>query len=227
MEKTLMEMITPGGRPGTSLENPPSTEVGLTDSGGGQPLFEVNPSSGNLLSSRVACTITTTNAESVLTDALQKQGKQGSSKPVGNQTEPQELNYYSEWQREIKARKALEHTIEKLQQHIMDLEKKVTLLSTEDKENTSLLNIASKEIIYFTDEEELSRETDWILKERKRPNKKRKALSSPDTPLPNQSKGTATLKQVDAENMPRKNGTLKRQHLPPPIIVSGIETFGV
>ncbi|KMQ85370.1 sigma 54 modulation protein ribosomal protein s30ea [Lasius niger] len=164
MDKTVTEVITPGGRPGTSLENPPSTEVGVTDSRGGQPLFEVNPSSGNLLSSRVAYTTTTTNAESVLTDALQNQGKQRSSKFVGNQTEPQELNYYNKWQREIKARKALEHTIEKLQQHIMDLEKKVTEHRRQGEIST---NIALKEIIYFTDEEELSRETDWILKKGK------------------------------------------------------------
>lgn len=31
-------MITPGGTP-VELENPPSSEAGLMDSGGGQPLF--------------------------------------------------------------------------------------------------------------------------------------------------------------------------------------------
>ncbi|CAL1678827.1 unnamed protein product [Lasius platythorax] len=39
MDKTKMDVITPGGRPGIFLENPPSTEAGLKDSEGGQPLF--------------------------------------------------------------------------------------------------------------------------------------------------------------------------------------------
>lgn len=38
MDKTDMDENTPGGSPGISSENPPSSEVGLTDSGGGQPL---------------------------------------------------------------------------------------------------------------------------------------------------------------------------------------------
>lgn len=39
MDKTNLENITLGGSPGDNLENPPSSEVGPTDSGGGQPLF--------------------------------------------------------------------------------------------------------------------------------------------------------------------------------------------
>ncbi|KAM0734112.1 hypothetical protein ACS0PU_012477 [Formica fusca] len=39
MDKTLKETITPSGSPGSVLENPPSKEDGLTDSGGGQPLL--------------------------------------------------------------------------------------------------------------------------------------------------------------------------------------------
>ncbi|KMQ86632.1 nucleic-acid-binding protein from transposon x-element [Lasius niger] len=45
MDKTIEEEITPGGSPGTNPENPPSSEAGLTDSGGGQPL----PIKDNLL----------------------------------------------------------------------------------------------------------------------------------------------------------------------------------
>ncbi|CAL1672444.1 unnamed protein product [Lasius platythorax] len=45
MDKTIEEEITLGGSPGTNPENPPSSEAGLTDSGGGQPL----PIKDNLL----------------------------------------------------------------------------------------------------------------------------------------------------------------------------------
>lgn len=114
-----------------------------------------------------------------------------------------------------------------MQQHIINLENKITLLYSKDTENTPVHNTAQAENTYYTDEDEPVRETDWILKERKRSNKKRKAGSSSDTPLQNQRDRTVTQKQVGIENRSKKNGILKKQHIPPSIIVSGIETFGV
>ena len=43
MEKTNKGMTTPGGRPGKNLVNPPSSEVGPMDSGGGQLLLGEDP----------------------------------------------------------------------------------------------------------------------------------------------------------------------------------------
>lgn len=39
MDKTLAETITSGGSPGSVLENSSSKEVGLMDTGGGQPVL--------------------------------------------------------------------------------------------------------------------------------------------------------------------------------------------
>lgn len=49
-----MELITPGGSPDSDLENPPSKEAGLKDSGGGQPLLCKNTMENILLSNLVS-----------------------------------------------------------------------------------------------------------------------------------------------------------------------------
>lgn len=136
-------------------------------------------------------------------------------------------NYFSEWRKEFDKRSQLEKTLNDLQRHIVDLEKKVADLSTAKKDN----------INYKTDEEELERETNWILAKKKRPAKKRKAESSPEIPTKNNF-------QI-LENIPDNNGSLTKtsgiknkninppapavvkEKLPPPIIVKGVEKFNV
>ncbi|CAL1672921.1 unnamed protein product [Lasius platythorax] len=49
MNKTNLGLTIPGGRPGTSLENPPSEEAGPMDSGEGQLLLpKPKPNTTNL-----------------------------------------------------------------------------------------------------------------------------------------------------------------------------------
>ncbi|KAF5286247.1 hypothetical protein FQA39_LY16344 [Lamprigera yunnana] len=72
-------------------------------------------------------------------------------------------------------------------------------------------------IEYHTDEEELSRETDWIVWEsRKSKNKKRKAVSSPET-SPQQQPSTS--KQSDNKSEEKKTP------LPPPVNVVNIAKY--
>lgn len=104
MEKTYKDETTPGGSLGLNLENPPSKEAGLMDSGGGQPLLV-----GNVMTNP----ITTIDAPS--TQATQDR--------TPKQMELHKLNYYIKWQKETKARKELEQTVTNLQQHILKLKK--------------------------------------------------------------------------------------------------------
>lgn len=47
-----------------------------------------------------------------------------SSASISKKTESQKVNYFAEWQKELKERKALEQTIYSLQQYIVELERK-------------------------------------------------------------------------------------------------------
>lgn len=64
---------------------------------------------------------------------------------------------------------------------------------------------------------------DWILKKNKRSTKKRKAQSSPETSLHEHNR---TLKSTETTNIVKEVNTPLKQHVPPPIIATGVKTFG-
>lgn len=70
-----------------------------------------------------------------------------------------------------------------------------------------------------TDEEELIRETDWILKKNKKTTKKRKAKGSPKIHTEEVVRYTGNPMRKDTANKK------KTQLAPPPIMVSGVKTF--
>lgn len=68
--------------------------------------------------------------------------------------------------------------------------------------------------MYCTDEEELARETDWILKKNKRSNKK-KAQSSPEISSYEHGTSTSTTKTA---NIIKKSNTPLKQHTLLPLL---------
>ena len=98
-----------------------------------------------------------------------------------------------------------------LQAKVDNLQKKIDLLL---RNNSEQENMRAEE--YLTDEEDLTRETEWIV-QRKKGNKKRKATSSPEISPQNQQKSrdVGTSKKLQTEKVP----------LPPPINIVGIEKY--
>lgn len=142
MEKTRSGITTPGGRPVERLENPSSEEAGPTDSGEGQLLL------GNDFYKRSAVDTRSslTGAENA-TDRIESENEEFRNK------------------------------LSKIELLFIQLSKKVTALKEENRALKKALNIekrGKKEInsivesqVYYTDEEGLSRETDWVLKKKK------------------------------------------------------------
>lgn len=62
-----------------------------------------------------------------------------------------------------------------------------------------------------------------ILKKNRRSTKKRKAQSSPETSLHEHNR---TLKSTETTNIVKEVNTPLKQHVPPPIIATGVKTFG-
>lgn len=113
--------------------------------------------------------------------------------------------------RKKNARIALEQTVASLRQQIEKLENKFL-----NKKSESIITTPSNEQnedMYCTDEEELARETDWILK-KKRMYKKRKAESSPEISSP-----TKNLQHT----IPVTNRNNKKSSEPPPINMVNIK----
>lgn len=115
----------------------------------------------------------------------------------------------------------------------IELKNEVTALRTENEklknpstfkkplktfQKTAESSKISSQTEYLTDEEELARETDWILK-KNRPNKKRKADSSPEITqgTSTQSKNSTIVNPTAQEVKPRP---------PPPIMISGVSNYG-
>ena len=182
MDKTETECSTPGGNP-VQLANPPSSEAGLTDSGGDQLLLE-----------------------------------HGEYTPK-SRTLTGDINYYQMWREEVEARTSLQKIVSDLQKQVKELQ---------GNKSNLLEHPEVMESNFHSDEEEIARETDWILKENKRASKKRKAISSPVL-------STGTDKEKSKEKRYNENithdanvtkiGSKGKQITPPPIMVTGVKTF--
>lgn len=247
MDKTK-NITTPGGRPVT-LENPPFSKVGPMDSGGDQLLLDIGNRSSLIPRTPTKTPMTgrktlRTPPKSCIEGSNEKEANKSKDKGTGQKVveseeqaekDPAGQNFYYEWQSELKARKGLEQVVYSLQNQIKELEKKVALLdktntpalNTEnrDRTNTPAPNLPGSNVNYATDEEDLGRETDWILKKNKRPSKKRKAEGSPEA-VTHDRRGAAKPEQKDPEIQNGDKKSHKKERMPPPIMVHGISTFG-
>lgn len=123
--------------------------------------------------------------------------------PEFTPTTGNEINLWNEWQKSVAQCNSLQATIEKLQEKVDLLLKK----SEQQKPKTEE---------YHTDEEDLARETEWIV-QKKRGSKKRKANTSPDVSPQQQQKAPAAGTS--------KNAGDKKVLPPPPINLVGIENY--
>lgn len=204
MHKTNYGNTTPGGRPVT--ENPHSSESGPMDSGGGGlELLTKNPIMD-----------TENDSQTVF-------HRDFTADPLRTGFKP----FYTQWQEEKKDREKLEQIVRDLQNQILLLENKIETMSKKDEASTAVT-----ESEYHTDEEQLTRETDWILQKNKRPSKKRKAESSPELPSVLNTQETRTKKQDNATikvaTGSKKDLTEKtkvKEYDPPPIIVHQIQEY--
>ena len=117
---------------------------------------------------------------------------------------------YNEWQKVTAEKQQLSDMIGQMQLHIMELENKFKTLEEAGNANTSSKQGVTR-VEYFTDEEELAEETEWIRIKNK--GKKRKMTMSP-TPPQKQREAMQTQEQKD-----------KRAPAPPPIMVDGIKVY--
>lgn len=118
---------------------------------------------------------------------------------------------YSEWKKVTNEKNQLNLTIASMQKQIKDLEQRLSQTQAQNNENTSkTLNKATSDIEYFTDEEELAKETEWI---RVKNYKKRKMDTSLSPPQNHQ-------------NVPNEiKQKTKKEPAPPPVIVDAVNNF--
>lgn len=123
-----------------------------------------------------------------------------------------EMNYYNAWIAEKTAREQLQDKVNQLQKQVEDLKKQILQeKESKDVRNKERENIPNQVIEYFTDEEELARETEWI---RVKNNKKRK-MNTTMSPPPKQTIPT----KKDNEN------PVKKEKAPPPVVVENIKNY--
>lgn len=192
MDKTE-DINTPGGTPTIVLDNPPSMEVDPKDSGEGQTLHSnqiskeiVTPFKRNskVIRSPVFC-----RSSSLLELSSTNVYQQGAKNHQQGST-----NDYNKGLKNLEAEnQELKSKLSRIEQFISRMNEALTALK---KENLELrkVNVGKEEqisktnevviadVVYCTDDEELERETDWILQKSKKNNKrnKRKADSSPE-----------------------------------------------
>lgn len=104
--------------------------------------------------------------------------------------------------------------LEKLQELYSELQAKYTEREKSLNQNLTSDVKEQKEVQYYTDEEELAEETDWIRK-KNRNTKKRKMDKSPSPP---QTSPKALQKE-------QEHTKIKKIPQPPPIIVDGVKNF--
>lgn len=212
--------MTPGGTSTFKLANPHSSEAGSMESGGNRLLHfsEINFETANPFQQQPTIARTPVkgnNKSSSVTDIFS----------AGSYTNYGQSKLENENQK-------LKQKIEEMELLIFNLQRELITLKTDNKnsktetktisielsDNGGILNReSSKKTVYSTDEEELERETNWILqkgkaKQNKR-NKKRKAESSPVVEEP-------------LEVQPAPHSAAKsKEKLPPPIFIVGVTNY--
>lgn len=122
-----------------------------------------------------------------------------------------EVNYYNAWIDEKVAREKLETLVSQLQQQVAVLQQQISQKKEKNDQSDT-------KVQYWTDEEELAKETEWVLKENRR---KRKKVSTPPkiSPENNISREKKRVKVI--------NEASKKPPIPPPIIVSHVKDYSV
>lgn len=135
-----------------------------------------------------------------------------------------EFALYEEIKKQLVQSDKMYAIITSLQKELSEVKEELVALKEEKGSHAVNLretNTISGQIDYYTDEEELSRETDWILKKGKKERvvnsskKKRKAEFSPEVEQPSLSESKIHV---------RKRAQIKEQ-LPPPINVTGLTDY--
>jgi hypothetical protein len=118
---------------------------------------------------------------------------------------------YNEWQKVIAEKKQLSDMIKEMQLNIAELENMFQAFEVMGTASTNSNHKAAR-VEYFTDEEELAEETEWIRVKNK--GRKRKMNNSPT--LLQQQRGVPGPPQQQKD---------KKIPAPPPIIVDGIKAY--
>lgn len=202
---------TPGGSP-VQLENPPSQEACSTDSGESYLLHQnlINPFRKSSRLQR---------------SPPQKTSPKAQNKSLANPNvlirETQALKQSTLEKENALLRKRLDE----MELLCRELKSKVEKLESENKvslpqnESSKMQTVIHSERSpgshhYSTDEEELARETDWILK--RRPSKKRKAGSSPEV---------APQHEPNRKAQPKAEKQTISKRAPPPINITGVTDY--
>lgn len=216
--ETNKDIITPGGNQVT-LANPPSSEVGPSDSGEGQLLLSTDPFS---FSRRVL-----RSPPSKGSNGKENRTHSGST-PATQRQVPEKTPKCDDDSEKLRKRLTEVETLcQVLRNEVLILRAENAELKKDRTQDDNMKKPANNNQDYYTDEEDLTRETDWMIAgRRRRPNKKRKAVSSPEV-LETTNDSTTEQKQKQAKETqpPLPKNTVRKQHLPPPIMVSGVERF--
>ena len=126
---------------------------------------------------------------------------------------------YQKWQCSEEMRKEAEQTAAQLQNQVKELLSRITHL---EKQTQMLLlsrvNKEEKHVEYCTDEEELNRETEWLV-QRNRAAKKRKASSPPNTSPQQPTQPIKEKKLITSNSTGAPRSEKPRNMKPPPVIV--------
>ena len=126
---------------------------------------------------------------------------------------------YQKWQCSEEMRKEAEQTAAQLQNQVKELLSRITHL---EKQTQMLLlsrvNKEEKHVEYCTDEEELNRETEWLV-QRNRAAKKRKASSPPNTSPQQPTQPIKEKKLITSNSAGTPRSEKPRNMKPPPVIV--------
>lgn len=201
---------TPGGTPTQTLVNPLFTETGPTDSGEGQLLH--NQETLNPFQRRP--NIRRSPSKEKRSSSLVHRTDAFSNDTAGHHNLEKENQELKQKLREMEA------ILSKLNTELITLKQekvniKLNIETNETSEDEDLANRRkTNRFEYLTDEEDLERETNWIIKRNKsnRKSKKRKAESSPEQD--EQVQQTAQQPEVQP-----------KEKAPPPVNIIGVTNF--
>lgn len=119
-------------------------------------------------------------------------------------------NYYNAWVAEKAAREKLEIVVSQLQKQMSDFQKEIT-------QNKEKCGLQYNRVEYTTDEEELTKETEWVVKESRKAKRKKMNITPDTSPTDKASTSKNTTSTT--------RGAFKKAALPPPIIVSQVKDY--
>lgn len=227
MSTTNSDNCTPGGNPAKQLANPPSNEAGSTDSGVSQSLFKSPLGQSNPFGQKPKVA----RSPPPLVNTLERDNAELRNKIY--EIEQLTLN--------------LNRDLKNLQRENKELKDALNAVMSE-KETTKLQQVNGTndhiEVMYETDEDELNRETGWILNRNKK-NKKRKMSKSPlvspemKQPIEQLPTGSRNVQQEEKarvspeQKRPNKELSTGSQNIqlekkvprPPPVIISNCNNY--